>query len=72
MYLPILYLSRVELRCKLQEKLHSVSGPLNNYPFLLYAARPCEHFKLKAVFQLRVFHTYVHARKTLIPFQYYI
>ena len=32
---------------------------------------------LKAVFQLRVFHTYVHARKvharkTLNPFQYYI
>ena len=25
----------------------------------------------KAVFQLRVFHTYVHARKTLNPFQYY-
>ena len=27
---------------------------------------------LKAVFQLRVFHTYVHARKTLNPFQCYI
>ena len=27
---------------------------------------------LKAVFQLRVFHTPVHARKTLNPFQYYI
>ena len=27
---------------------------------------------LKAVFQLRVFYTYVHARKTLNPFQYYI
>ena len=27
---------------------------------------------LKAVFQLRVFHTYVHARKSLNQFQYYI
>ena len=27
---------------------------------------------VKAVFHLRVFHTYVHARKTLNPFQYYI
>ena len=27
---------------------------------------------LQAVFQLRVIHTYVHARKTLNPFQYYI
>ena len=26
----------------------------------------------KGCFQLRVFHTYVHARKTLNPFQYYI
>ena len=26
---------------------------------------------LKAVFQLRVFHTYIHARKALNPFQYY-
>ena len=26
---------------------------------------------LKAVFQLHVFHTYVRARKTLNPFQYY-
>ena len=28
MYLPILHLPRVELHCKLQEKLHRVSGPL--------------------------------------------
>ena len=28
--------------------------------------------RVKAVFQLRVFHMYVHARKTLNPFQYYI
>ena len=27
MYLPILHLSRVELHCKLQEKLHRVTGP---------------------------------------------
>ena len=29
-------------------------------------------YTLKAVFQLRVFYTYVHARKSLNPFQYYI
>ena len=28
MYLPILHLPRVELHCKLQEKLHRVTGPL--------------------------------------------
>ena len=28
--------------------------------------------RLKAVFQLRVFYTYVHVRKSLNPFQYYI
>ena len=28
MYFPILHLPRVELRCKLQEKLHRVTGPL--------------------------------------------
>ena len=28
MYLPILHLPRVELHCKLQEKLHHVTGPL--------------------------------------------
>ena len=28
MYLPILHLPKVELRCKLQEKLHRVTGPL--------------------------------------------
>ena len=27
---------------------------------------------VKAVFQLRVFYTYVHARKSLNSFQYYI
>ena len=27
---------------------------------------------LKAVFQLRVFYTYVHARESLNPFLYYI
>ena len=27
MYLPILHLPRVELHCKLQEKLHRVTGP---------------------------------------------
>ena len=32
MYLPILHLPRVELRCKLQEKLHRVSGPLYIVP----------------------------------------
>ena len=26
-YLPILHLSRVEMRCKLQEKLHRVTVP---------------------------------------------
>ena len=30
------------------------------------------YLSFKAVFQLRVFHTQVHARKTLNPFQYYI
>ena len=30
MYLPILHLSRIELRCKLQEKLHRVTGPLGS------------------------------------------
>ena len=29
LYLPILHLSRVELHCKLQEKLHRVTGPLD-------------------------------------------
>ena len=28
MYLPILHPPRVELHCKLQEKLHRVTGPL--------------------------------------------
>ena len=28
MYLPILHLPKVEVGCKLQEKLHRVSGPL--------------------------------------------
>ena len=28
MYLPVLHLPRVELHCKLQEKLHRVTGPL--------------------------------------------
>ena len=28
MYLPILHLPRVELRCKLQEKLHHMTGLL--------------------------------------------
>ena len=28
-YLPILHLPRVELHCKLQEKLHRVTGPLD-------------------------------------------
>ena len=27
LYLPILHLPRVELHCKLQEKLHRVTGP---------------------------------------------
>ena len=29
-YLPSLHLSTVELRCKLQEKLHRVTWPLKN------------------------------------------
>ena len=29
LYLPILHLPRVELHCKLQEKLHRVTGPLD-------------------------------------------
>ena len=32
MYLPILHLPRVELHCKLHEKLHSVTGPLIYVP----------------------------------------
>lgn len=39
MYLPILHLPREELRCKLQEKLHRVAGPLpgasENYIYVL-------------------------------------
>ena len=31
MYLPILHLPRVELHCKLHEKLHRVTGPLNSF-----------------------------------------
>ena len=34
LYLPILHLPRVELRCKLQEKLHRVTGPLGENVFL--------------------------------------
>ena len=30
-YLVILHLSRVELHCKLQEKLHRVTWPLENW-----------------------------------------
>ena len=30
MYLPILHLLRVELHCKLHEKLHHVTGPLQS------------------------------------------
>ena len=30
MYLPILHLLKVELHCKLQEKLHCVTGPLRH------------------------------------------
>ena len=29
LYLPILHVPRVELHCKLQEKLHRVTGPLH-------------------------------------------
>ena len=32
LYLPILHLPRVELHCKLQEKLHRVTGPLGSIP----------------------------------------
>ena len=32
-YLPILHLSRVELRCKLQEKLHRVTAPLDRQEY---------------------------------------
>ena len=28
LYLPILHLPRIELHCKLQERLHRVTGPL--------------------------------------------
>ena len=43
-----------------------------------YATTPTDNSSLhrnarvKAVFQFRVFYTYVHARKSLNPFQYYI
>ena len=36
MYLPILHLQRVELRCKSQGKLHSVSEPLVPQVYTLY------------------------------------
>jgi hypothetical protein len=32
-YLVILHLSRVELHCKLREKLHRVTWPLDNVDF---------------------------------------
>ena len=33
MYLPILHLPRVELRCRLQEKLHRAARPLGEVDF---------------------------------------
>ena len=41
-YLVILHLSRVELHCKLQEKLHRVTWPLPDYNFftITSALRP--------------------------------
>ena len=46
-YLAILHLSRVELHCKLQEKLHRVTWPLWSY-----AGFPCEFFGAKRIFHL--------------------
>ena len=52
MHLPILHLSRVELRCKLQEKLHRVTGPLVNFNSLkiklikIYYANPSQDAEL--------------------------
>ena len=31
LYLPILHLPRVEMHCKLHEKLHRVTGPLSRF-----------------------------------------
>ena len=36
MNLPILHLPRVELHCKLQEKLHRVTGPLEHITFACF------------------------------------
>ena len=44
MYLPILHLPKVELHCKLQEKLHCVAGPLemsNERRFLKKVSHYC-------------------------------
>ena len=47
--LPILHLPRVELHCKLQEKLHRVTGPYDalflcwNILFLLSGSKFCLH-----------------------------
>ena len=42
LHLPILHLPRVELHCKLQEKLHRVTGPLCA-GVLLYSVTPTKH-----------------------------
>ena len=39
-YLAILHLSRVELHCKLQEKLHRVTWPLESLRFDQIELRP--------------------------------
>ena len=41
-YLPILHLSRVELRCKLQEKLHREIEPLIN----MHVSKQTQRFKI--------------------------
>ena len=43
LYMPILLLLRVELRCKLQEKLHRVSGPLDQVKKLKFARITMAH-----------------------------
>ena len=59
MYLPILHVPRVGLYCKLQEKLHCVTGGLNASPYCcnlshhlkelaIMAAIQCLGIKLKA------------------------
>ena len=51
MYLPILHLLRAELRCKLQEKLHRVTGPYYMHIFTCIFCLNIGIFCLKCYFK---------------------